>query len=212
MKPIEFTPKFRDLLPYALHQGALRLLQWRSTLWMKLRCWWWRVELGRQPSFFGTCQLRRHPTASIKIGDHATFRSVKIANPLIQAGPCALSASKNAQILIGDHCGFSGTSLIAQQHIQLGHRVLCGANVVLCDGDHHPLNAKHRAEGALGKSAPIVIGDDVWLGMNVVVLKGVTIGDGAVIAANSLVNSDIPAGAIAAGVPAKVVAWVKDLA
>jgi acetyltransferase-like isoleucine patch superfamily enzyme len=49
-----------------------------------------------------------------------------------------------------------------------------------------------------------VIGDQVWLGMNVVVLKGVTIGAGAVIAANSLVVSDIPSGCLAAGQPAKV--------
>ena len=57
---------------------------------------------------------------------------------------------------------------------------------------------------------PIYIGDDVWLGMNVVVLKGVNIGAGAVIAANALVNVDIPAGAIAAGVPAKIVGWVQQ--
>jgi maltose O-acetyltransferase len=82
--------------------------------------------------------------------------------------------------------------------------------VVICDGDHHPLSAQSRAEGKAGSSAPVHIADDVWLGMNVVVLKGVSIGAGAVIAANALVNSDIPSGAIAAGVPAKVVGWVQQ--
>lgn len=202
----------RDLLPYALQQSRLALLQRICWLRMALRCWWWRVDVGSQARYFGLLQLRRHPTGQIRIGRRNTFRSLKIANPLIQAGPCAFSAAKNAVIQIGDDCGFSGVTLVAQQRIELGDRVLCGANVMICDGDHHPLDAKARAEGEPGHSAPVQIGHDVWLGMNVVVLKGVTIGDGAVIAANALVNSDIPAGAIAAGVPAKIVGWVGDQA
>jgi acetyltransferase-like isoleucine patch superfamily enzyme len=210
LKPIEFSSNFRDKLPYAVHQGWLLLLRWGSGILMALRCWWWRVQIGGRAKHFGLSSIRRHPQARIQIGHHATFRSLKITNPLIQAGPCSLSAAKNAVIQIGDHCGFSAVSIVAQQHIQLGNRVLCGANVVICDGDHHPLDAQNRAEGAAGPSAPIYIADDVWLGMNVVVLKGVSIGAGAVIAANALVNSDIPAGAIAAGVPAKVVGWVQS--
>jgi acetyltransferase-like isoleucine patch superfamily enzyme len=210
LKPIEFSSNFRDNLPYAVHQGRLLLLQWLSGLIMAIRCWWWRVDIGRQASHFGLTSFRRHPKARIQIGQRATFRSTKIANPLIQAGPCSISAAKNAVIQIGDDCGFSGVSIVAQQHIQLGNRVLCGANVVICDGDHHPLSVQSRAEGKAGSSAPVHIADDVWLGMNVVVLKGVSIGAGAVIAANALVNSDIPSGAIAAGVPAKVVGWVQQ--
>ena len=177
---------------------------------MALRCWWWQVDIGAGARFYGLLQLRRHPTGHIQIGKNATFRSLKIANPLLQAGPCSFAAGKNAVIQIGDHCGFSGTTLVAQQRIEIGDRVLCGANVLICDGDHHPLDAKTRADGAVGECAPVIIADDVWLGMNVVVLKGVSIGAGAVIAAGALVNSDIPAGAIAAGVPAKVVGWVQS--
>jgi acetyltransferase-like isoleucine patch superfamily enzyme len=204
--------KIRDWLPYAVHQCLLVLLSWCCWPLMVLRCWWWRTKVGTGARYFGLLQLRRHPLGQIQIGHHATFRSIKMSNPLLQAGPCALAAGKNAHIQIGDHCGFSGATLIAQQRIELGDRVLCGANVLICDGDHHPLDATLRAAGEPGATAPVLIGDDVWLGMNVVVLKGVTIGAGAVIAANALVSSDIPAGAIAAGVPAKVVGWVKDQA
>jgi len=58
-----------------------------------------------------------------------------------------------------------------------------------------------------GKSVatPIIIGDHVWIGMNVTVLKGVTIGDGAVVAAGSMVTKDVPPHSLVAGVPAKVV-------
>ncbi len=177
---------------------------------MALHCWWWQVDIGAGARFYGLLQLRRHPSGHIQIGKNATFRSLKIANPLLQAGPCSFAAGKNAVIQIGDHCGFSGTTLVAQQRIEIGDRVLCGANVLICDGDHHPLDAKARAGGAVGLSAPVIIADDVWLGMNVVVLKGVRIGAGAVVAAGALVNADIPAGAIAAGIPAKVVGWVGD--
>lgn len=54
-------------------------------------------------------------------------------------------------------------------------------------------------------SAPIVIGDHVWIGMNVIVLKGVTIGEGAVVSAGSVVTKDVPPHSLVAGVPAKVV-------
>lgn len=209
MKLIELLSNFRDNLPYAVHQGRLLWLQMISGALMALRCWWWRVAIGAKPRHFGLSYIRRHPTARIQFGDNNTFRSIKMANPLIIAGPCAFSAAKNAVIDIGNDCGFSAVTMLAQQKIQLGNRVLCGANVVICDGDHHPLAAQSRAAGAPGSSAPVIIADDVWLGMNVVVLKGVHIGQGAVIAANALVTQDIPAGAIAAGIPAKVVGWVQ---
>ena len=53
-------------------------------------------------------------------------------------------------------------------------------------------------------TAPVTIGEDCWIGANVTILKGVTIGTGAVVAAGAVVNTDIPPGAIAAGVPAEV--------
>jgi acetyltransferase-like isoleucine patch superfamily enzyme len=198
----------RDRLPYGLLQLQLLLWRWGCAPAMALLCWWWRVEVGAGARYFGLLQLRRHPLGQIQIGRTPTFRSLKIDNPLLQGAPCALVAGKHGRIQIGDDCGFSGTTIIAHNKVELGQRVLCGANVLICDGDHHPLEAAARAAGATGPCAPIHIADDVWLGMNVVVLKGVTIGAGAVIAANAVVSCDIPPNAIAAGVPAKVVGWV----
>jgi acetyltransferase-like isoleucine patch superfamily enzyme len=86
-------------------------------------------------------------------------------------------------------------------------------------GGHHvdwvttfPLRLKFGLPGALedghpGSKGPIVIGNDVWLGRNSLVLSGVTIGDGAVVAAGAVVTADIPAYAIAGGVPAKVIRY-----
>ena len=90
--------------------------------------------------------------------------------------------------------------------ISIGHHVVISEGVVLRDSDNHSIQdmeAISSDESAV--IAPIVIGDHVWIGMNVIVLKGVTIGEGAIVAAGSVVNKDIPPHCLVAGVPAKVV-------
>lgn len=90
--------------------------------------------------------------------------------------------------------------------ISIGHHVVISERVVLRDSDNHVIKDVKGME--LEKpvvTAPIVIGDHVWIGMNVVVLKGVTIGEGAVVAAGSVVNKDVQPHCLVAGVPAKVI-------
>lgn len=105
----------------------------------------------------------------------------------------------NAQIKIGDGCGFSGTVINAQCEIRIGQDVRCGTNTQIMDSDMH--TDDNRVSGP----KPVVIEDGVWLGMNVVVLKGVTIGEGTLVGANSLVKKSLPANVIATGSPARVV-------
>jgi galactoside O-acetyltransferase len=82
---------------------------------------------------------------------------------------------------------------------------MAGANTTITDTDWHPVGAVERVGGKVGASAPVIIEDDVWLGLNVVVLKGVTIGAGTVVAANSVATSSVPPRVVAAGIPARVV-------
>ena len=90
--------------------------------------------------------------------------------------------------------------------ISIGHHVVISERVVLRDSDNHSIQdmeAISSDESAV--TAPIVIGDHVWVGMNTIVLKGVTIGEGAVVAAGSVVNKDVQPHCLVAGVPAKVI-------
>jgi acetyltransferase-like isoleucine patch superfamily enzyme len=85
-------------------------------------------------------------------------------------------------------------------------RVQVGANSTIVDTDFHPLTPAGRARDFLaGAHAPIVIEDDVFIGMQSLILKGVTIGRGSVVGAGSVVTRDVPAGVVVAGNPATVV-------
>ena len=84
-------------------------------------------------------------------------------------------------------------------HIEVGNQVLISENVIIRDSDNHQIIGGNKM------SAPIIIKDNVWIGMSAIILKGVTIGEGAIVAAGAVVTRDVPAHAIVAGVPAKVI-------
>ena len=87
--------------------------------------------------------------------------------------------------------------------VTIGDNVMLGPNVSIYTATH-PLDARERASG-LEMAHPITIGNDVWIGQNVTVMPGVHIGDGAIIAANSVVAKDVPAYCIAGGNPCKII-------
>lgn len=93
---------------------------------------------------------------------------------------------------------------IATKSITIGEGVLVGTNVQISDSDFHSLSISERHTSS-GKSTEVVIGDNVFIGSNVIILKGVHIGDYAVIGSGSVVTKDIPARSIAAGNPAAVI-------
>lgn len=100
-------------------------------------------------------------------------------------------------VLVNYNCTFLDTSPI---NIGAGTLIAPGC-VLACAG--HALHPEQSAEG-IQTSAPITIGEGVWIGANVVVCGGVTIGDGSVIGAGSVVTRDVPAGVVAAGAPCRV--------
>ena len=96
-----------------------------------------------------------------------------------------------------------GTRLLCAQEVSIGAHCTFSWDVQVLDTDFHAITTDGVERPSV---APVRIGDRVWVGTRAVVLKGVTIGDGAVVAAGAVVTSDVPAGAVVAGVPARVVA------
>ena len=129
------------------------------------------------------------------------------SNPLAPTAPVVLSTRRADAVLeVGEDCGFTGTTLVAADRISIGDRVLVGGNVSIMDFDFHPLTPEGRAEDLnAGAAAPIVIEDDVFVGMEALILKGVTVGTGAVVGAGAVVAQDVPPRTVVAGNPATVV-------
>ncbi len=166
---------------------------------------WWGVKIGKRAKFMGKTHFERLQDSSITIEDGCTFNSSVTSNLVGLFSPCIFyTAKKGAEIRIGKNCGFSGTRIWAGQKVVLGDNVRCGANTYITDSDAH--SEDYRA----GKDRPVVIEDNVWLGTNVVVWKGVHIGKNSLIGANSLVTKDIPANVVAGGSPCKVIKSLKN--
>ena len=154
---------------------------------------------------------------------------VSIGNYFTASGDLLVSCTDNGTILIGERCVFSdGCSLICRggaivigddvhfgkgvvlscmHEISIGSNALIAEYVVIRDQNHSVETRPIRAAGF--DTCPVFIGDDVWLGAKASVIKGGAIGAGSVIGAHSLVRSNIPSNAIAVGVPAKVVKYLR---
>jgi acetyltransferase-like isoleucine patch superfamily enzyme len=163
----------------------------------------WNIKIDFPYRAIGIVLFKKYPTSTIQIGKNSFFRSSHSSNLVGINRPCSISThSKKAKIIIGNKCGLSGTVIGAYDEIIIGNGVLCGANTTITDFDWHPIQRETSKEMAF---APILIHDNVWLGMNTVVLKGVEIGENSIIGANSVVTKSIPPNVIAAGNPAKII-------
>lgn len=113
--------------------------------------------------------------------------------------------SEEIGLSIGDNVSISGSCVIsAALNIVIEEGVLIASNVCIVDHIHRLIDVNRPDEG-ITKIAPVRIGKNTWIGQNVVVLPGVTIGRDCVIGANSVVNSNIPDSCVAVGAPARIV-------
>lgn len=150
------------------------------------------------------------PLQAVGLGIIKFSGAVKIGvfpSPLFFSAYAYIEArNSTASISIGDGTWINnGFSAIAEHTtITIGQRVLIGTNVEIFDSDFHGLQLNDRMTSKAEWAKPVVIEDDVFLGSNVRVLKGVTIGRGSVIANSSVVLKDIPPNVVAGGIPAKV--------
>ena len=113
---------------------------------------------------------------------------------------CVVTIEENAVLRVGNGYINSNSKIYCFKEITIGDGAAISEEVVIRDSDNH----KMLYDG-YEMAKPIRIGNHVWIGFRAVILKGVTIGDGAVIAANALVNRDVPPNCLAAGIPARII-------
>jgi acetyltransferase-like isoleucine patch superfamily enzyme len=149
----------------------------------------------------------------VKIGDD----SMLDCNIVFESG--------TGEVIIGNRVFIGASTIICRSKIEFGNNIFVAWNTCFYDHDSHSLDYRHRQQDITQQltdfrngelfiknknwdvvnSAPIKICDNAWIGMNALILKGVTVGEGAIVAAGSVVTKSVPAWTIVAGNPAKVV-------
>lgn len=168
------------------------------------------IIYSKFPIIVGRIVLKNHGT--FKIGRDIRFNCSVKSNYVGLTKTCTVYVETDAIFEVGDYSGFSGVSIVCFKQIKIGKHVNCGGNVFIWDTDFHPLGVEDRRVHNTSKitSLPIYIGDDVFIGANSIILKGVSIGDKSIIGAGSVVTKNVPEGEIWAGNPAKFIRKISD--
>lgn len=141
------------------------------------------IKIGRKSRITGTGMMRAS-NGKIDIGEHCEIRDSNIQ-------------ANKGEIVIGDNTFLnSGCILVACERIQIGNNCAFGTNVSIYDQDH-VYTPKGMQNWNITRTKPIIIGDNCWIGCNVVILKGSVIGNNCVIGAGTVVKGDIPDSTVA---------------
>jgi acetyltransferase-like isoleucine patch superfamily enzyme len=134
-----------------------------------------------------------------------------------------ISSQTGGKIKIGCNTRLGRNSIIRSVNfVEIGNYTAIADNVVITDNNNHPEDAEFRRKMKLdslggdmrlwkySKNAPIIIGENVWIGENSRIQKGVKIGDNSIIAAGAIVTKNVPSNSIVGGVPAKVISYINE--
>ncbi len=152
--------------------------------------------------------MRNQAAHALRFGNHVS----------LYAG-CSFALGANGSAVVGDFTLLNGALVMAEERIEIGSHCLISWNVGIADSDFHPLEPAQRLIDAHAlapfykdrpsrpklETRPVRIADNVWIGMNAIILKGVTIGENSVVAAGAVVVKSVPANTIVAGNPAVAV-------
>ena len=116
-----------------------------------------------------------------------------------------LSVGKGGKLTVGDNTRLNGPTISCSTEVSIGKNCRIAPHVIIMDSDFHDVSNRL----AKGKSSSIIIKDNAWVATRAMVLKGVTIGEGAIVAAGAVVTKDVPDYSVAAGVPAKIIKSLK---
>ena len=170
------------------------------------------VRLGANTIITGDLAFKRFHSRqkpALMVGAHCTLDGVHF------------DVGEKGRVEIGDYCYFTNALLLCELEVKIGSYVVIGWNTTIADTDFHPVEPAERIADAIACSPlgrgrprpqiprrPVIIEDDVWIGPNATILKGVRIGRGAFVEAGAMVTRDVPPGVRIMGNPAKVIGKV----
>lgn len=164
------------------------------------------AEVRGKVNVYGKPRIIRWGSPTVVIENGVTLDSDPTHNDAGIIHPCTLSVTGNGRLYIGEGSGMSGVQICCTKSITIGKKVWVGANVTIYDTDFHPIDPYERLIlDSPALSADVIIDDCVWIGANAMILKGVHIGKGSVIAAGSIVTKDVPEFTVFGGNPAKLI-------
>ncbi|TAN38942.1 MAG: acyltransferase [Verrucomicrobia bacterium] len=180
------------------------------TLWTRMKLFALRCPVGRGLQVDGPLVIQMAQRGSVVLADHVTINSRFGSNLVGLTGASILHCIREGRIEIGPHSGGSSVVLSARTLIRIGAYVKIGGNVRIYDHDFHSQDhlarRTYRADQLAVKAAPVIIDDDVFIGANAIVLKGVHIGARSVIGAGAVVAlKDIPPDSVVVGNPARII-------
>ena len=188
----------------------IKYYRWFNRLYFRFK----KIQFGKNMLVYNKVYVTGR-RGRITIGDDFHFISGDGINPICRnIRGCIHTDNIRSEIIIGNHVGMSSPCIWIRERLTIGNNVNIGGNCTIMDTDVHQLDyLVRRGEKPLDakdarttiQSAPVTIEDDVWIGANCMILKGVTIGARSVIGAGSVVTKSIPADCIAAGNPCKVI-------
>lgn len=191
------------ILPYSVFNKITRYANIIYTLWI------------RNTFFTAKNAHFQHPTIVVG-GSNIIIEGHSYFGPFLElcAWESYLGQNFKPIIKIGQNCSFGRFNHIsAINSIQIGKNLLTGRNVTICDNNHGKSTYEDMISPPLSRhmysKGGILIGNNVWIGDKVTILGNVKIGDGAIIAANSVVTKDIPSFCVVGGNPAKVLKTIK---
>jgi acetyltransferase-like isoleucine patch superfamily enzyme len=167
----------------------------RMGQWPQFLLYGWRfTTLGGPPTIVGWPD----------ISNDGELHAGKGLTLLSSIARCSLGIYKGATLRIGPNVVINNGTIFSVRHrVEIGEGTGIGYHCLFMDSDGHPLSPEEPIH-----HGPIIIGRHVWIASRAVVLQGVSIGDFAVVAAGAVVTRDVPAYAVVAGVPAKVIKYV----
>lgn len=154
------------------------------------------IEMGEERSFFEINRqdyIKTHDCSTLYMGDDARLC---IKGSFTMHGTSSIYVLNDALLEIGSNTYLNGGSIECSHHIRIGNDCAIADGVLIIDNSWHTIEDTNNE---------VIIGNKVWIATNALIMPGVTIGDGAIVAAGAVVSKDVPSKCMVAGVPAKVI-------